>query len=304
MIAATIGHNGGPPFDDDEDDKDTSPPTIEEARIVALAIRYLQFKTGLDDFLTKRKGGLLMGWRLALANCLKDRVRQNSLRQLLGFNRKTMGENQQCADRWAEYDEAHGTGEFGNMMASLREAIIADSFVDPVAMSSRLKEFVKLDPDLRRLERIRRECEAAAKDAAQAAADNELRERDAKRRKRAAEVEGMLDGVPRAGAIVAQHQGPKELARRATDATLAVVETLIKKNAKGLHPPTSALNAHGLKECLSLGLARSAEPHLSKSDDPKIGPTALCAQVYAEAIAQRRLKSPKKKGETKKPAKA
>jgi len=296
---AVAGHNGGPPDDDDGHETDNSPPTAEEARIVFAAVRYVQWKSEREDVLTKRKGGATLGWRLALVNCLKDRVRQNSLRQLLKLNRKTMGENQQRADRWAEHDEEHGTGEFGEMIARLREAIIADGLIDVEAMTVRLKEYVKLDPELRELERMQREHEAAAAEAERAADELEARARERVRRARANDVSKALKGVKGAATIVAQHRGPKDIAKRASEAALAVVERLIKKSAKGIYPPTSDLHADGLKECFKLGLARSAEPHLSKADDPKVGPTALCAQVYAEAIAQKRLKPPKKKGERK-----
>jgi len=287
-----IGGNGRPALDED----DNAAPTSEEARRVFGAIAYVQFKRpGLENIAVKRKGGKVLGWRLLVANALKDRVRQSALAELLHYNRKTTGENQQRADRWAEYDDEHGDGEFGDLLADLRHAIIADSHVRVAEIDAKLAFFIKKDPELRELERLQRESEAAAVEAERAADEAEKRRREKAKLAAANELAKSLKGVEDKDAILAKHKGPKHIAKKASDATLAVVDKLIKKSAKGIHPPTTSLNADGLRECFKLGLARSAEPHLSKSEDPMVGPTALCTQVYAEAIAQGRLKAPKRK---------
>jgi hypothetical protein len=289
---AVIGGNGGPALDE----SDTSAPTAEEARLVFSAIAYVQFKRpGLENIVVKRKGGKVLGWRLLVANALKDRVRQSALAELLKFNRKTTGENQQRADRWAEYDDEFGDGEFGELLADLRHAIIADSHVRVDEIDAKLSFFIKKDPELRELERIQREAEAAAAEMERDVAEAERRRKERERLAAANDLAKSLKGVENKAAILAKHKGPKHIAKKASDAALVVVEKLIKKASKGVHPPTSALNAEGLQECLTLGLAKNAEPYLSKSEDPMIGPTALCAQVYAEALAQGRLKTPKRK---------
>lgn len=287
---AIVGGNNPP--DDDADE-----PTIEEARIVFRVVRYIQFVAGdLDDLLTKRKGGRVLGWRLAASNILKDVVRQNSARKLLGLNRKTMGENQQRCDVWADYDEEEGDGRFGEYMAALRSAAIAHSFVEPEELNKRLKDFVRRDPDYRKLEQQRREHELAAAEADRAAEALEQAKRERKALASAKQVAKSLKGATSKDAIVAGHLGPKRLANSISDAALAVVEKLVKAEAKGARRSTRELDPTGLKECLKLGLAREAIPHLApRPDDPPIAPTELCQRVFLEAVELKRIKIKKKK---------
>lgn len=290
---AVIGGNFPPP-----DDDDTAEPTIEEARIVASAISYLQFKVqGLEEVLTKRKGGRILGWRLALANCLKGRVRQNSIRKLLGYNRKTMGENQQRADMWAEHDDEHGDGSFGDLMERLRHAFEADYQVDAPALEKKLKAYVKLDPDLRRVEELNRERLAAAAEAEAAAADLERRAKERARDLKAQAVAKSLKGVKGAGSIVAEHIGAAKLAEKISDAAMAVVEKTVKAEAKGGDRRTrDDLDAAGLKEATKLGLVREAIPHLAPvPKDPPIAPTDLGRRVFLEAVKLKRIRVKKRK---------
>jgi len=296
-----IGANGGP---QDETDK----PTMEEARIVASAIEYVQaFSHGLEELLTKRKGGRILGWRLALANVLKDRVRQNSLRQLLGFNRKTMGENQQRCDVWAEYDDENGDGSFGRHMEALRDAVTSHSYVDRQAIEAKLKAFVKLDPELRKLEEKRREHEAAALEAERAAAELQDRAKKRKRQADAASLEKTLKGVRNAKAIAAEHIGAERLALILSDAAIAVIEKTVKADmkaaektgksgAKGERKLASELDPAGLKECMKYGLVLESIPHLSpRPSDPPIIPKDLGHRVFLAAVEAKRIKAKKGK---------
>lgn len=300
---AVLGGNFPPP-----DDDDNTEPTIEEARIVASAIAYLQFKVSdLEEVLTKRKGGRILGWRLALANCLKGRVRQNSIRKLLGYNRKTMGENQQRADMWAEHDDEHGDGSFGDLMERLRHAFEADYQVDAPALEKKLKHYVRIDPDLRRIEEQRREHEAAAAEAEAAAADLERRAKERARDLKAQAVAKSLKGVKGAGAIVAEHIGAKKLAATISDGAIAVIEKTVKADmkavektgkadARGALKLTSELDAAGLRECKKFGLVRESIPHLApKPDDPPIAPTDLGRRVFLEAVKLKRIRVKKRK---------
>lgn len=303
---AVAGGNFPPP--DDEDDK--SEPTPEEITAVYKAICYVQFKRpGLEDLLVKRKGNIKMGWRHLIANSLKTVVRQNSLAKILKLNRKTMGENQQRPDAWADYDDEHGTGEFSCLLADIRDAILADAKVDVQGLETYLKAFIKLDPELRRIEEQARACENAAKEAEAAAealeAKQRAREANEKREARTKAVAKALKGVAGKSAIVAQHQGAARLAKSLTDAAIEVVETLTKLEARGVRKGANAydkdgyniFDAEGLKLCFKRGLVREGYVHLQAAGvDPPIAPTDLCQRVFVEAVKIGRIsvKKPKK----------
>lgn len=299
-----IGHNSrafAAEIDAEEDDK--RPPTADEARIVGAAIAYIQFKRpGLEAILEKKKGKDNLGWRLVLVNALKDRVRGSALAKILGYNRKTMGENQQRVDAWIEHDEEHGAGDFGELIAALRDAIKADAYVDIIALEPRIKAYTKLDPELRELERQKRAAEAAAIEAERIA--NELEARASGRKQRLAEKEKRLrynlKGVPTKRAIVAQHEGPERTAKKLSDRGIAVIDKLVRSENRGIRPLGSTLDGLGLKECLALGLAREALPHLApKTNDPPYGPTPLGQRVFLEAVQQGRITLKSKAGRKK-----
>lgn len=289
---AVIGSNGGPPLDDD----DKAPPTPEEARIVYAAIAYIQFKRpGLDDFMEKKKGKVKLGWRLLVLNMLRDRVRQSSIKQLLKFNRKTVGENQQRADSWAELDE-----EFDALLSDLRAAVIADYHVDAPALEAKLKAFVLADPDLQRLEEQKRASLAAAEEAEAAAERHEAKKREAKRAEKmkvSPLTKAALKNVPDADAIQARYKGPAVIAKKISDEAVSVIAALLT-SAEG-RKPASALNASGLKECAKLGITRLAEPSQPKGAppvaDPRHGITAFGQLVGAQALEQGRIKKKKRK---------
>lgn len=306
---AGIGHNGGPPLEEEEEE-DKSPPTVEEARVVGAAISYVQYKVpNLEEICTKRKGGRVLGWRHVVANCIKGRVRRNSLAVLLGnYDEKLTGESQQRPDAWAEYDEEHGTGEFGALMAQMRDAIEADSHVDAPAMDAMVKVFSKLDPQLRKLEDQKRAHEYAAAEADKAAADLESKERErkqaAKRLVEAAAIKKALKGVKGRDAIVASHLGPKQLAKTLSAEATEVVKIITIAEAKGVYRPTSQVEkkagdagAFGVKECLRLGLARQSQPYLAPPvDDPPLLPTELGMRVFDAAVKAGRIVLDKKRG--------
>lgn len=244
------------------------------------AIAYVQFKRpGLEDFMSKKKGKVKLGWRKVVFNLCKDRVRQNSLHKLLKFNRKTVGEDQQRPDVWAEMDP-----EFDELLATLRHAVEADAHVDVDAIEAKLKEFVLADPDLRKLEQRAREHEAAADEALAAAEALDARRKRIKRLSSASETK-------------ASHL-PNAVAKRLSHEALAVLERLMKKKAKSIHPRASELNAAGLAECVQAGLAKDAEAHLSNATDRQHAPTAFGTRVYLEALAQDLIAKPKSKRKT------
>lgn len=303
MISATFEPNpravmGGnfPPPDDD----DGTSPTIEEARCVAHTVSWLQDKVGnLEDLLVKRKGGRILGWRHVAANCLKDRVRQNSQAVLLQFNRKTWGENQHRCDAWCEYDDEHEDGQLSVFIERVRHAIVADYQVDEATvegLNAKLKFYVKKDPEMRALEELRREAIAAEAEANAEVKRLEAADKHTKRVASAKAVERALKGVKGASAIVAQHLGPKLLAEKLSEASLAVVEKLVKAEAKGARRKASDLDKAGLKECIDKGLARIVQPYLAPMpEDPEISLTDLCQRVFVEAVEQKRLKVKKRK---------
>lgn len=289
-----IGANGPP------DDDDTTAPTMEEARCVAHTVSWLQAKVGnLEDLLVKRKGGRILGWRYLAANCLKGRVRQSSQAILLQFNRKTWGENQHRCDAWCEHDDEHGEGTLGHMIESFRHAIVADYQVSPEvveATEAKLKYYVKMDASLRRLEELRREHEAAAVEAEQAAADLRARADERKRAAKAKEVEKALKGVKGAGAIVAEHMGPKKLAEKLSDAALAVIDKAVRAKEKGVRRTASDFDANGLAECFKYALVVKSVPSFTKEpDDPPILPTQLAERVWVKAVEAKRIRVKKRK---------
>lgn len=302
-----IGHNGGPPLEDE----DKSPPTLEEGRVVASAISYVQWKVpDLQELLTKRKGGRVMGWRHVVANCVKGRVRRNSLAFYLGkYDEKLTGESQQRPDAWAAYDDEHGTGEFGALLANLREAIEADFKVDGPTMDTMVKRFVKIDPDLRRMEEQQRHHENAALEAERAAADLEAKSRErkatAKRLMEAQSLRKTLKGVAGKEAIVAKHLGPKQIARALSAEAVEVVKIIAIAEAKGIRRATSAVEKGagdagqaGVRECIRLGVARQAQPYLSAPlDDPPLAPTEFGLSVFNEAVKSGRIEIKKKKAQ-------
>lgn len=315
MIAATIGHNGGPSLDDDEEDK--SPPTVEEGRIVMQAIRYLQWKVpDLEEICTKRKGGRVLGWRHIAANCLKGRARRNSVAFYLGkYDEKLTGESQQRPDAWAAYDDEHGTGEFGALLANLREAIDADFKVDVPAMDAMIKRFVKMDPDLRRLENQQRLHEHAANEAEKAARALELkaseRKKAAKRFADATALKKTLKGVKGGHAIVAQHLGAPHLASTIGADAIEAIKVVAVAEAKGVRHAMSSVErkvdkavektpgetgAAGVDECLRFGLVRQSQPYLAPPvDDPPLFITELGLRVFDAALKKGRIVLDKKR---------
>lgn len=274
-----IGANG-PPDDEEE------PPTLEEARKIAEAAAYIQFRfPDLKNVLAKRKGKTEMGFRKVLTHILKPEVRLHALHVILMMNRKTIGEDQQRPIIWSDLDD-----EFDAQLEHVREAVIRHISIDPGKFTSRLDYWVGKDPELRDLEKLQRQAELAALRAEQAAAD--IKERG--RLSKVAELKKTLGRSHLAQRVEAEHLGPSSLSERISDEAIAVIEILVKREVKGQRPPASELNAKGLAECKRLGLARCAEPHLSKAIDPKWGPTGLCAKVFEAALASGRIAKPKK----------
>jgi hypothetical protein len=276
-----IGGNGGPPLDDDLAD-----PLFIDKRIVAEAVEYLQFRApSLSRLLDKRKDARAIGYRKVMEYCLKGLVSNDSLHKILKINRKTIGEDQQRPERWAEIDD-----EFAEQVEHLRNAIIGHVSINMELFEEKLLYFLEIDPKLRDEEKKERL-------AALGERRKEIATLAEKERGRVAGMEGLrktLKGVKEAEAIIASHLGPKEVAKRLSRDGLAAIERLVKRYAKGEHPRTSTLNEAGLKECLRFGLARDAEPHLSKAEDRQMAPTPLGARVYSEALALNILAKPKR----------
>lgn len=283
---AVRGHNNPPP---DEEEDSESPPTVDEIRRVIRAVEYVQFRgKELEDLMTKRKGGRVLGWRLYVAWALKGQVRLCAIYKLLKFNRKTMGENQQRPERWCELDD-----ELEQQLEHLREAIFRDGSLDIDLLDKRAKHWVKRDPELRELEELQRASERAAAKAESEAA----RLLEIARQKEIADLKYLLKGVKGKKAIVALHKGPKQVGGELSKEALAVLESVVKKEAKGIRRKASSFNADGLKECLKLKLVREGTAYLQTDDDPAIGPTAYGQQVFLACIEIGRIKRPKKKAD-------
>lgn len=281
---ARVGANGGPVDPDFDAD-------FISARIIQEAAAYLQFRFGaLEHIRVKRKGARPMSFRLVLAYSLRGIVPSESAARILDINRKTFGENQQRPEVWANHDSEEGRA-FDRWLEHVSQAVYHHVSTNVPEFERLLAHFVALDVNLRKAEKLAKECRQAALEADQAADDLKRQAR-----LKAADALGKtLKGVKNKAAIVAAQKGPAEIARALSDAGVAVVETLWAKEAKGERPPSSTLSREGLAECIKLGLARSAEPFLSKAEDPKIGPTGICGQVYLEAIALGRITKPKAK---------
>lgn len=268
---AGLGHNSPPPDID-----------FIDLRIVYETARYLQWKFGgLDDLMLKRSGGRrAMGFRKIMCSALRGVVPRDSLAKILGINSKTMGEDQQRPDVWAEDDEG-----FAIQNEHLRQAVIGNAMLEVAVMEERLEELVRTDPERRTLEKQQRLHELAAKRADLAAA--ELKSR-AKARAVETDLRKALGNAPNADAIIAKHKGAKAVARDLSESGVAAIEVLAKLAADKRKPRralTSELNAAGLKEALRLGLAHNAEPYMSAAPDPQIGLSELGGRVYLECVA-------------------
>ncbi len=271
---AVIGHNQADDFD------------FISARMIERGARIIQWVwPQLDDVLAKRKGGITLGARHVLFYCLRDVVPQAVLADFAGLNRKTAGEGAQRPAAWAEEDEW-----FAEHLERVRQLVVGYAHLDEQAFAERLVELVDTDPYRRRLEQQRKDHEMAAQEAERAAA--ELEER--KRIRGLASLKRSLKGNPRADAIMAEQYGARHIAKTLSREALGVLATIHAKEAKHLRQPTSAYCEMGLRECLRLGIARNAEPHLSKSTDPIIGPTQFGARVYAEALGLELVVKPKR----------
>ena len=265
-----IGGNFPPP-DEDENDQ----PTLEEARLVFATIAYVQFKCPHlgPELMLKKKGKLKLGWRHVVFYLLEDRVRQVALAFLLKFKRKTTGESQHRPEVWAAMDP-----EFDNMLAGLRHAVEADAQVNIAELEAKLKHFVSIDPDLRKMEEAQREHEAAALEL-----DRVADELEARKTKRIRNAKTSLAHLPRT------------VAQRLSEEALDVLEKLAKAEAKRIHPRASALNAAGLAECVKADVAQDAEPHLSKAIDRQHAMTKFGARVAEQAYLLELIAPPKKK---------
>lgn len=294
---AVIGANGGPPLED------SKAVTIEEARMVMRAVEYVQlFWPDLKSILIKhsKKHKAEMGWRICVSHALKHEVRLDALRLLLQLNRKTCSENQQRPELWAEYD-----AEFDADMEDFREVLYRHGRLNRERLAARIVHWVAVDPILRDLEKEEKEKQKTL---------GKKREADDWEAARArleqiAALKAALKsgGVAAAEAIAAKHAGPEHLAKTLSDEAIDVIKDmiahesanakLVKKGRMAERKVASDYDTEGLEECLRLGLARAIVPHLSKDPDPGIGPTALAARVYVEAVATKRIVVKEKKAE-------
>lgn len=286
---AVIGDNGAPP------DYGPDAPDFISARIIERGAEYLRWNFGeLDALLQKRKGARPMGYRHILAWALADIVPQQSFARYLGINRKTWGEGAARPDRWGEEDEA-----FQEQLERLRQALVGHATQDVVFINERVEYFVVEDVSLRALEQRRKEHLQAAQAAERAAAELDARAKV----KRLAPMAKTLHNHPDRDAIIAKHVGPKAIAKQAGKEALAVLEALYTREQKLCDDTKrkvtrlveSEVDPFGLKECLRLGLAAYAEPHLSKATDKMIRPETFGLSVYLEAIASGDIVKPKRK---------
>lgn len=264
-----------------------------DRRIVADAGEYLQFRfKNLANLYVSGKSRAHkrpMGFRKTLEYCLEGIVTQESLAEIIGRCRETIGEDQARVKVWAEMDD-----EFASDIEHVRQAVIGHVSVNVARLEAKLEAFVRDDPRLRRLEDQKRAHELAEKRALIAAADLDARQRA---RKTDAALKRALKGAPNAEAIRARHAGPRETARKLSREALGVIESMALKKLKHRHLKTYELNAEGLAECLRLGLAQDAEPFMSKAPERErmVGPTQLGLQCYHEALQQGLIAKPKPK---------
>lgn len=278
---AIYGHNSGAA------DKDQT-YTIEEAKIVYGAVRYLQWRIpDLEDLLVKRKGGRIMGWRLLLAWALKPYVRLVAVHQLLLLNRKTAGENQQRPEIWASMDD-----ETSELFTAVKEAIYYNGKVEPERTSKLLKDWVKIDPQLRELEERQRDQDRQAALARTAADKRESRVLAKALQQEIIELKANLRGANNKRAVVAKHMGARYVAAKLKDEAGEVIRKMGKAEKKGVRRKRSELEDeygdYGLRMCEKDGLIRVAEsfdPNTKRAADPQMALTPLGAQVYAEIQA-------------------
>lgn len=283
--SAGIGHNNAPEID----------PDFISARMIEKGARVLQWIwPSLDNILAKRKGGAELGFRHVLLHCLQGIVPQQVVADCVGLNRKTAGEGAARPSAWADEDEW-----FSEHLERVRQIVVGYASLDEATFAERIQEFVATDPERRRAaERLKAECEAAAKKA-DAAADKLERQR----LDRLSDLRKSVRSHPRRDAIIAEQEGPKQTARKASEAALVVLEALSirepqlcdDKRKKVSRLTMGELNTAGANECIRLGLAQSAEPYLSKSNDPMVKPTPFGLRVYLEAIASGRVKPVKRR---------
>ena len=280
---AVLGHNNPPP-------DEAADILFIDARLVKEAASYIQFRfqhQRLEAFLSKRKAGLPLGFRRVLCYCLKGLVSTDALAEILSLNRKTLSEDQQSVELWTEEDDA-----FAEDVENLRMAVMGHIAVNLERFVQTLSAFMADEPDRRRDEKKRRALLAADK---RALAEKE-REKSQEKISNLKSLKVALNNKPNAEAILAHHAGARETARRISERALAVLDAVQRADAKVAgRCATSALDRQGLAECIATGIARVAEPHLSKNPDPAIGPTAFGARVYLEAISQKRITLEKKK---------
>lgn len=303
---ARIGGNNPPP---DEPKEDKSPPTPEEARKVYETIAYVQFKCpGLDGLMEKKKGKRKRGWRLLVLNLLKGRgVRQNAVADLLGYNRKTIGDDMNSPDLWAESDP-----EFEDLVCRFRAAVEADAQVDTQATEEKLIYWAKEDAVVRKAAERMRLHLAAALEAERAAdaleAQKAAKLAEAERIKRAKAVEAALKGQANKEALAAQQLGADLLAKKLPDEAISALALflnskdgrrresefkVVEKAKKIIDLPV------GLDRCKRLRLARISEPTPPRGVPPPADPrfilTDFGSSVAAAAVALGRIQKKKRK---------
>lgn len=283
-----IGGNNGPPIDPTEFD-----PDFISARIIKEAAEYLQFRFrefGLEHILAKRKGKRPMGFRLILSYAIRGLVPSETAARILDINRKTFGENQQRIEIWMNHESDEGA-ELDAQLEHVTSAVYHHVMTKVPEVVRLVDHFVAIDPGLRALEKEAAAAALAAERAAQAIADRQ----EARRIRSAGAMKSKLKGVATKEAIVASHKGPIAIAKEASPEALATLAILARNAAKGAKTVHSELNAAGVDECLRLGLAQDAEPHLSMAKDRARGITAFGAKVYMEAIGLDLIEKPKRK---------
>lgn len=294
---AVIGANNPPP----DEAVDPADLLFIDARIVEWTLVYIQDVFEVESLRVSGKARALkkaMGLRRAAVYCLADGlVSQDSLGDILGYHRDTIGDDQASVARWASLDD-----EFAEWVENLRLAVIGnvnvrihrDAFVD------RMMHWIASDAALKRKKDRRAAAALAAK--RKAAADAlEAEEKHVAKVKEHAETL-RARGYKNASAVEAEHMGPKALARRLTKEALGVVDAVHLAETKitpkkGERLRMSALDEVGLEECQDYGLVRDGEPYLSKARDRYVAPTLMLQSVYFEAIALGRLQKPKRKKE-------
>lgn len=154
--AVSINHNGGPP----DDEIVVSLDAAKEVKRTAEFLAWL-FENDPVLILATRGKPKARALRKLTAFCCRKRIKLEELAEILGMNRKTVGEDQKAVEEWAFRNDA-----LEKRLEHISEAAYHVVSVNPDAAISEMLEEQEVDVALARLAR---ECRAAEREAREAA---------------------------------------------------------------------------------------------------------------------------------------